>query len=116
MTVLDQHNKIRSWADNHEISPSDEAWQKVQQRLNNDKLNRKKRRVRKIYFFSTIAASLLFLMTFISVIYLESKSAQYVEKGQVESWEELSGDSDYFYNIEYVHDSYKYVTREDLSI
>ena len=107
MPILDEHTKLKAWAEQHKVQPGNDAWNKIQDKLGKDKafaVQSKKR-----YFLHTfiIAASFLILFGFFSVIYLESLQPQLIEKGQVESVEELFVANDYFYSLQNVRKTYQ---------
>ena len=108
MSLLDNHSKIRSMAENHEVQPPAFLWNKVEDKLKAAKLSRKRRQVKKLYFFTSIAAGFLILFGVFSFIYIESLRPQIVEKGKVESWEHLKKETDYFYSIKNARISHKY--------
>lgn len=108
MSILDDHNKIQRWAQNHEVAPDTQLWSRVEDRLKHEKENKKTFKIKRLYSIASIAASLLLIIGFFTLIYVESHQVQLVQKGKVEQWEVLETSSDYFYKLEDVRRSHEY--------
>lgn len=92
-------DKIKDWAQNHEVVPPQAAWHRIEAQLNRDRLNKMNKKAQALRLFLSIAASFALMFIFISVIYIESNRVQLVEKGQLEDIQWLEDQSDYFYSI-----------------
>ncbi len=107
MPILDDHTKLKAWAEQHKVQPGNDAWKIIQDKLKKDKVYALQNKRSYYQFKFIIAASFLVLLGFFSVIYLESIQPQIIEKGQVESVEELFVANDYFYSLQNARKTYQ---------
>lgn len=107
MPGIEDHDTIRQWAENERTTPPQSSWNRVRARLDQRNQKLKKRRIDRWRIALSLAASLVILLGFFSVVHLESHIPQEVQKGKIESIEELSAKADYFYSVENARLTYK---------
>ena len=98
---MDNYSKLREEANGYRVEPSGKAWERVEQKLDNNlvKTQRKKDAMKR-RMLSVMGVSLILICTYL--IIHESRKPTFVDMGQIASWEDLKVQDDDFYNLQNV--------------
>lgn len=99
MSILEDHNKIREIAQEISIPAPEQAWDKIQNKIEQKAQFTKRKRLNFLKFWFSIAASTMVILTCATIIYFESQQPSKYSKGKVESWEELETDKNIIYSV-----------------
>lgn len=104
---MDKHLKdIQELGQTIKVTPPEGAWQRIENRLADNKSRQKKNKLKVVKYWLSIAASLTVIFTCGFLIYNETQPSPLVMDGYISEWEELSTGEDYFYNVESVRQSH----------